>query len=216
MDAIIPSSEQELPLFPLNIVLFPGGVLPLHIFEQRYRLMIQSCLDNQSPFGVVLIREGEEVGAPAEPYSVGTAVHIVEAERFEDGRMNLLTSGQYRFEIREIQQRRPYLVGKVHVPNLVDIESGEDLEPVAEEAVQLYQDYETILDKLIFAWEPAEQIPAMPRMLAYQIGTRLQISLDEKQQLLEMFPIHQLLRREIAILKRENQRLRFQLAARNN
>ena len=62
----------EISLFPLNTVLFPGQVLPLHIFEDRYRLMIRECLAEEKPFGVVLIRRGREVGETAEPYMVGT------------------------------------------------------------------------------------------------------------------------------------------------
>ena len=70
-------SMTELPLFPLNVVLFPGMVLPLHIFEPRYREMVNYCLDEKKPFGVVLLREGEERGGPAIPYQVGTAARIM-------------------------------------------------------------------------------------------------------------------------------------------
>ena len=216
IDSIQDASEQEIPLFPLNVVLFPGGILPLHIFEPRYQLMTQSCLDNESIFGVVLIKEGEEVGESAKPHLVGTAAKIIEVNRLEDGRMNLLTAGQYRFEITALQHKQPYLVGRVSVPRLAKTENDEEMHPIVAEAGELYQSYESLMDKLIFGWTAPETIPALPHHLAYQIGTRLQIPLDEKQQLLETFPIDQLLQREIVLLKREIRILKSRLSARNN
>jgi len=67
---------MELPLFPLNTVLFPGATLPLHVFEERYKQMINQCLESRSPFGVLLIRSGNEVGTPTEPFEVGTTASI--------------------------------------------------------------------------------------------------------------------------------------------
>jgi Lon protease-like protein len=209
-------SEDELPLFPLHVVLFPGAILPLHIFEQRYRLMIQFCLDNERPFGVVLIKEGHEVGAPAEPFLVGTSVQIVEVDRLEDGRMNLITLGQYRFEVVDITQYEPYLVGRVSVPDIEGIEADENLQSLAAKAFQLYQDYESLLAKLILGWETPQDIPASACPLSYQIGARLQVHLAETQQLLETLPIDELLTREIEILERENRQLRIRLIAQSN
>ena len=79
------SYERQIPLFPLQAVLFPGGFLPLRIFEPRYRTMIKFCLENESEFGVVLIKEGEEVGETATPYEVGTAARILHVENLDDG-----------------------------------------------------------------------------------------------------------------------------------
>ena len=103
----------ELPLFPLNLVLFPGMPLPLHIFEERYKKMIGDCLDSRSPFGVVLIREGQEVGGGAIPFRMGTSARILQVERMEDGRMNLITQGERRFQVVEMTQQMPHLVGQV-------------------------------------------------------------------------------------------------------
>ena len=91
--------HEELPLFPLKVVLFPGNILPLHIFEERYRLMVQHCLEEKSNFGVILIKKGSEVDDQAEPYNVGTAVRIIETDIMDDRRMNIITTGQYRFQI---------------------------------------------------------------------------------------------------------------------
>ncbi|MEA2519724.1 MAG: uncharacterized protein QOF49_1804 [Chloroflexota bacterium] len=108
---------MELPLFPLNSVLCPGIALPLHIFEDRYRVMVRHCLETTSPFGVVLIRQGREVGSGAISFTgVGTIAEIRDAGSYDDGRYDLLVVGTRRFEIREVVNgRRPYLVAEVDV-----------------------------------------------------------------------------------------------------
>ncbi len=93
---------HRLPLFPLSTVLFPRMVLPLHIFEERYKTMLRYCDEQDEPFGIVLIREGEEVGAPAEPYSIGTEAHILRVSDLEDERKLIVVQGRDRFRIREI------------------------------------------------------------------------------------------------------------------
>ena len=105
----------EVPLFPLHTVLCPGIVLPLHIFEERYRAMTRHCLATESPFGVVLIREGREVGeGPLTLAGVGTFARIREATELSDGRFDLLAVGEGRFRIGEVTVgREPYLVAKV-------------------------------------------------------------------------------------------------------
>src|SRR5262245_26690023 len=109
------SIRMDLPLFPLNAVLFPGAKLPLHIFEPRYRMMIGECIDNEQPFGVVLIREGPEVGGGARPYDVGVTARITEVERLEDGRFNIVCIGQDRFRIHQTSSERAYLLGDVEL-----------------------------------------------------------------------------------------------------
>ena len=96
---IPPDDLIELPLFPLNVVLFPGMQLPLHIFEERYKAMIGDCLEREEPFGILLIKEGPEVGGPAEPFLVGTSARILRADHLEEGRMNILTRGDRRFQV---------------------------------------------------------------------------------------------------------------------
>ena len=73
-----PEDLLQLSLFPLNVVLFPGMPMPLHIFEERYKAMIGECVDREEPFGIILIKEGQEVGEPAEPVKVGTTARIVQ------------------------------------------------------------------------------------------------------------------------------------------
>jgi Lon protease-like protein len=107
---------MEIPLFPLHTVLCPGIVLPLHIFEDRYRALTRHCLDTGAPFGVVLIRDGREVGANRSLAlaGVGALVEIREAGRYPDGRYDLLAAATGRFAIDTVDQaREPYLVADV-------------------------------------------------------------------------------------------------------
>jgi uncharacterized protein len=107
---------MEIPLFPLHTVLCPGIVLPLHVFEERYRALTRHCLATGTPFGIVLIREGREVGAGAAPAlaDIGSLVEIREAGRYADGRYDLLAAATGRFAIDSVDPgRAPYLVADV-------------------------------------------------------------------------------------------------------
>lgn len=104
---------EELPLFPLSTVLFPYAPIHLHIFEERYREMIRLCLEEDKPFGVVLLKAGEEVGDEQDPYMVGTAARIHTAHTYDDGRLDIAAKGEGRFRIRQFDNSRPYLVGMV-------------------------------------------------------------------------------------------------------
>ena len=209
-------NERQIPLFPLQTVLFPGGFLPLHIFEPRYRTMVKFCLEHQSEFGVVLIKEGEEAGETAVPCDIGTAVRILHVEHLDDGDMNIITAGEYRFQILEIQEHLSYLTGRVQMLDDLETEVESVSESLTTQTEELYETYETLSSRLIFAWSPPEEPPEDPRELAYQVGIRLRISLKEKQTLLETIPLEQLLTREIEILTDQNRRIAFQLAAQNN
>jgi Lon protease-like protein len=117
---------MEIPLFPLHTVLCPGIVLPLHIFEDRYRALTRHCLDTGAPFGVVLIRGGREVGSGGSLAlaGVGALVEIREAGRYPDGRYDLLVVGTKRFAITDVAtDRQPYLVAEATV---IDDEIGDE------------------------------------------------------------------------------------------
>jgi Lon protease-like protein len=105
----------ELALFPLHTVLCPGVALPLKVFEDRYRAMVQRCLERDEPFGVILIRDGREVGPGASSIAtVGTIAEIREASKYSDGRYDLLVVGTRRFRIESVAVgRQPYLVAEV-------------------------------------------------------------------------------------------------------
>ena len=108
---------MELPLFPLHSVLCPGVALPLHIFEERYRLMIARSVERSEPFGVVLIREGRETGTlQGRLAAVGTTAMITEVDRHADGRLDIMTVGGRRFRIKELDtETQPYLVAEVEL-----------------------------------------------------------------------------------------------------
>jgi hypothetical protein len=100
----------DLPIFPLGTVLFPDGLLPLRVFETRYMDMTRDCMRSGTPFGVCLIREGAEVGAPAVPEPVGTLAHIVDWDMQELGVLAVRARGGDRFRIREARTTRQGLV----------------------------------------------------------------------------------------------------------
>ena len=116
---------MELPLFPLHTVLCPGIALPLHIFEDRYRALVRDCVDKSAPFGIVLIRDGREVGGGTISFSaIGTLAEIREARRYPDGRYDLLIVGTKRFAITDVTtDRQPYLVAEASV---IDDEVGDE------------------------------------------------------------------------------------------
>src|SRR6266516_7013577 len=109
---VMSAKAIELPLFPLNVVLFPGMVLPLHIFEPRYRQMISDCQEQERPFGIVLVKPDSQP-LQEEPYPVGTMAEIRDLNRLEDGRFLLMAVGLQRFRILSQHRQKPYLSGIV-------------------------------------------------------------------------------------------------------
>ena len=196
---------RELPLFPLNTVLFPSLPLPLHIFEERYKLMIGTCVVTDNLFGVCLIKEGVEVGGPAEPFEIGTVARIAEVERLPDGRMNLMTFGTRRFRLDEVIQREPYLVGRVVV-----LQPGS--EPPAEELVA---DVADRLLRYLREVRGAARLPDRGELLtdvdrlSYLAAATLGLPARERQAFLEVDSAVDRLRQARDLLRRaiENARL---------
>ncbi len=200
----------KLPLFPLNVVLFPGMPLPLHIFEERYRLMISRCIAEEAPFGVVLIRKGEEVGGPAEPYMVGTSAAITKVERLSEGRFNIATLGCERFRVTSIEQRRPYLVANVSSYPMDG--QGDGCRRRLQELSPLLEHYVARLARLANEDYRLDELPRDPVTLAYLTAIVLQVSLTEKQQMLEVETTEQLLRLQTMFLRREISLIDFMLS----
>ena len=101
-------SEQTVPMFPLNLVLFPVQILPLHIFEDRYRLMVKEIIDKDREFGVVLIERGSEVGGGDTRKNIGTLAEIIDFEKSNDGRWFLITQGTKRIKAARWLDDFPY------------------------------------------------------------------------------------------------------------
>ena len=215
MAQLPPDSREslvELPLFPLNMVLFPGMHLPLHIFEERYKAMIGACLERDAPFGVVLIKDGQEVGAPAEPFRIGTTARIVKVERLEEGRMNLLTSGERRFELLEITRRLPHLAGRVRY---LAEEPGQDPASVILQVQQGYSIFLRNLGGLAGGWSAQVKVPEDPVRLSFAVASNIDLPRDIRQQLLETATARERLERLIPLLQRVNEMLREELAKRS-
>jgi len=173
----LPRAEPLLPLFPLDLVLLPHTNLPLHIFEERYKEMIQDCLRNGWEFGMLAV-EGQSV------HSIGCTAFISEVlEKFPDGRLNIIVRGRRRFEISQLNDEKSYLRGK---PEFFDDDGTES--PAAEErerAIQLYRRVQELAK-----WDnqslqgPSPVITDM--QLSYRMVAGLPASLDWKQSLLEL------------------------------
>jgi len=174
--------EQLMALFPLGTVLFPGVTLPLHIFEPRYKQMITRCLHLKQPFGVVLIKDGVEVGGRAEPHEIGTVAAIQHALRFEDGRMLLTTEGQQRFRISNIVQHEPYLVANVE---LLDEQPTPESLALAQRIHELYGKHRDALAYATGSTSEWEELPDDPVALSYHLAEQFHVVYESKQQLLE-------------------------------
>ena len=198
---------MELPIFPLNTVLFPGARLPLHIFEERYKAMINACIDERRPFGVCLIRSGSEAGAPAEPFNVGTTAHIRQVQRLEDGKLNVVCVGGERFAIKEVTQERPFVMAEVE--GLWE-EDGE-AKDLAEPAAALFAEYVRLNLAMTNQWARAIEMPTQAGVLADFIGARLGVDAVTKQRLLEQLSPELRLQAEIEILARAVQLLEAQV-----
>jgi Lon protease-like protein len=204
----------ELPLFPLDVVLFPGEDLPLHIFEPRYRLMMNECNEQNSPFGIVLVRPNSEY-LKEEPYAVGTMAKIELLDRLEDGRMNMIARGLQRFRILELHRQKPYISGLVEV--FEDrAEQHHTQKGYAKQARELFNAYLQVLIEIIGKEAIAFTLPTAPEDLSHFIAYFLDVSNDRKQQLLELTSTTQRLEEEIDILRHEVPFMRQMLSPNNS
>ena len=213
---ILPDDLTELPLFPLNLVLFPGMRMPLHIFEERYKAMIGDCVEREAPFGVVLIRDGPEVGGPAEPFRVGTTARITQVQHLEEGRMNLLALGERRFDLVEIIREIPHMVGLV----LFKEETvGEVSSELMEEVGQDYGQFLRHVATMAGSWNAPVQVPGDPQDLSFEAVATLTSSIELpqglRQQLLEFDTAGERLSHLLPLLKRANELIQEQLDKNN-
>ncbi len=190
---------MELPLFPLNSVLFPGATLPLHIFEERYKKMVNLCLESNSPFGVLLIRSGSEVDEAAEPFEIGTTARIVRVQHLDAGRMNLICLGEQRFRLSRQVSQTPYLVGEVEPLQSTDGE-GQEVTDVADTVAALFAEYHRLYLAVSNQWSRQIGMPGAAGMLADFAASRMAVDPWTKQRLLEELSVRRRLEMEMETL----------------
>lgn len=186
---------RELPLFPLpEVVLFPTRPLPLHIFEFRYRIMMNTILESDRRFGVLMFDQAK--GAIA---NVGCCAEIIHYQRLPDDRMKMLTLGQQRFRVLEYVREKPYRVGLVEW--IEDQPPSKDLRPLATDVEQLLRDVVRLSSKLTEQnIELPEDLPSLPIELSYWVASNLYGVAPEQQLLLEIQDTAARLEREAEIL----------------
>jgi uncharacterized protein len=178
----------EIPLFPLRTVLFPGAELPLRIFEQRYRAMTRELLDSGGVFGVLLIRDGKEVGGSAIPHDVGTTAAIEECREIEGGRFALSARGVQRFRLRKMLVPRPYPYGEVELIDDGHVESNLRLVRGMETVRTTFPAYFRLALSLTDQWARGLTLPAEPHQLVNFLAPWLQVDEEVRQRLLELEP----------------------------
>ncbi|KAB2878922.1 hypothetical protein F9K33_11190 [bacterium] len=191
------SSTIKIPLFPLGVVLFPAMPLPLHIFEERYKLMISECIESDSVFGVVYYT-GENF------YRIGCTSMIKQIlKKFDDGRMNILAEGRERFSIHHITNDKPYLQGEVEIFDDKTSENKTELRDLSAAASQLYK--QTV--KNLTPQESLELIGSLePKEFSFLIAASSGFSLNEKQAFLEMTSTAERLKKSTSALMRMSER----------
>jgi len=201
-------SVRELPLFPLpEVVLFPQEVLPLHIFESRYKIMLQSVLETDSMFGVIKWDPSSKSMA-----NVGCCAQIIKHQTAEDGRSNIITLGQQRFQILEITRSTPFCSAMVSWINDDNVDNLEKLDTLKDLVSQALNDVINLTSKLTNTKKTLpDKLPSNPLDLSFWIGAHLGGSVAEEQQrLLEERNTYTRLQREYEMLDHT----RKQLAAR--
>jgi Lon protease-like protein len=211
-------AARRIPLFPLGLVLFPGVLLPLHIFEERYRTLVRDLLEEPDRelrrFGVVAIRHGREVGADSAEalHDIGTTATVTEVRELPDGRFYLETIGTERFQLRDLDHTRPYLQAQVEFLGdplgAPDAAAGQV--PLAQTAFRGY------LDQLGTSRDSSIEVPELPtdpRVLSHLIAATVVVDLPVRQRLLAAPDVATRLAAEVALLRAETRLLTVMAAA---
>jgi uncharacterized protein len=203
--------SEMLPLFPLGAVLYPGMLLPLHIFEERYRQLVRDLLDGPEPrrFGVIAIRKGRETGVEGVQslYEIGCTATLRRVKEHEDGRFDLVTVGAQRFRLLALDQTLPYLQGEIEMlaDEVVDRTATASLVRAVQVAFRGYLD---ALTEWGGATVRVEDLPAEPVLLSFLVAAAAVIDLPERQALLDEPDTLRRLAAERAMLSRETAMLR--------
>ncbi|MBC8101098.1 MAG: LON peptidase substrate-binding domain-containing protein [Cytophagales bacterium] len=206
--ALVPSTPlTELPLFPLDLVLFPQMILPLHIFEERYKEMVNHCVRESLPFGIVLATGAAPDTGRIETHDIGCTARILRVERLPDGKMNIEIIGENRFRILDTHESLPYRTGLIEL--LADLSADESaVVPLAGEVQRLLKDFLARSLALMGQNIGEFELPDEPEPLSFTAACVLPLENDEKQLLLEDTDTAARLSEEKEILMREVTRLR--------
>jgi Lon protease-like protein len=204
---------MEIPLFPLPLVLFPQVVVPLHIFEERYRMMINRCIEESSTFGIVLLPPGTSTESESTIRRVGVTARIIQFDRIEDGRINIMAAGEMRFRILEFTEPTPYWKANVEFFE-DDNEREEDLQDSYQDVVRLYREVHRLAAQLRGMEMDIEEIkiPASPATMSHMVSFVLDLDPEAKQSLLEMTSIEGRLKTLAVHLEEAMQRLNAEIA----
>jgi uncharacterized protein len=203
--------SETLPLFPLGTVLFPGLLLPLHIFEERYRQLVRDLQDGPEPrrFGVITIRQGRETGVDGIQalHEIGCTATLRQVKELQDGRYDIVTVGTDRFRLAGLDDSRPYLQGQVELlPEQIGEPAG------AGQAARVVRDafraYLSALGERGVTQISAPELPDEPLTLSYLVAASMIIDLSDRQALLAEPDALQRLAAERALLSRELTMLR--------
>ncbi|HJZ68152.1 MAG TPA: LON peptidase substrate-binding domain-containing protein [Blastocatellia bacterium] len=178
---------EQLPIFPLATVLFPGAILPLHIFEERYKEMMRYAIDNGGVFGLSY-RSDAAIGreTPPEIDSVGCVAKIQAVARLDEGKMNIISTGVVRYRVLQLVQSTPFVIARIE-PLTDDLEPGDDLSRIFEEIGETCGKF---LEAALALDEPnapvTQEFPEDPEAFSLIVASALPIDNDAKQALLEM------------------------------
>ena len=196
-------TQLELALFPLNIVLFPKAMLPLRIFEERYKLMMGRVLGGSRQFGVTLIKDGVEVGGPATPFDIGTTAVIKDVAPMGGGRLAMTCVGERPFHILEILHEEPYITAIVE---MLEYDSAPLIgsESLIDQVKSSFRMHVKLVSQILRQEPPAISLDLDTESLSYLVGSSMQVHAVDKQELLEIASVETRLRKEADLLEREN------------
>jgi len=203
--------SETLPLFPLGTVLYPGLLLPLHVFEERYRQLVHDLLAGPEPrtFGVIAIREGRETGPQGirSLHEIGCTATVRRVARLGDGQYDLVTIGTRRFRLSDIDDSRPYLQGQVELlPETAGDQAGAAL--AARSVRDVFRSYLGALGERGVTQARVPDLPDDPVSLSYLVAASMVIDLPDKQALLAEPDAMHRLATERMMLSRETTMLR--------
>ena len=197
----------EIPLFPLNLVLFPQMILPLHIFEERYKAMINRCVQESLPFGIVLVDETDAAANRVQTFPIGCTARIERVERLPDGCLNIQVVGEERFRLLDTHEREAYRTG---LAEFFDDEPSETeaVFTLTDEVHRLLKDFLTRYLAMMGQQVGEFDLPDAPTSLSFVAACALPVSNEEKQELLSERDVTHRLSAERETLLREVTRLR--------